>query len=205
MTPDASGLRSHYATVLAETGRIDEALIQARRAVDLDPLFFVRHETLGSIYVAARDYEAAIEALEYSLDLNPNQPYAAGSLAIAYHQRGMEKEAFEAALRVPFIAANPELQAAVRRGFAEGGWGEMNRAAIAELAAQTGTPCSPNPPVGAFWYAGAGDADKMFQCLDEAIAERGTFLLGGLGNPTWDPYRDDPRFHVMLRRVGLAE
>ena len=55
------------------------------------------------------------------------------------------------------------------------------------------------------WYAGAGDADKMFQCLDEAVAERGTFMLGGLGSPILDPYRDDPRFQVMLRRLGLAE
>jgi TolB-like protein len=204
VAPDAPGLRAGYSQVLAETGRVDEALVHARRAVDLDPLFAGRHVNLGTIYLYAHDYDATIAAYEQALDLNPNELYVAGLLGYAYHQKGMDEDAHQAAFREPTVA-NPDLHAALRRGFAKGGWAEQNRALMAEIASQTGRTCSLNPAVGSQLYAWAGDADRAFQCVNETLDTRGNIqlLLGGL--PTWDPYRDDPRFQEVLRRVGLAD
>jgi TolB-like protein/Tfp pilus assembly protein PilF len=203
MRPDGFGLMSLHSQLLADTGRIDGALTQARGAVDLDPLFSLLHRNMGNIYLYAGDYAAAIEELEYSLELNPHLPYTAALLAFAFHQRRMDKEALDAVLRVPLVAANPELQAATRRGFEDGGWEGMNRALTARLAAQTGSPCSRDVTVGAYLYAQSGDADRMFHCLDEALAQ-GRLLLG-VRHPSLDPYRDDPRFEALLARVGLAD
>jgi hypothetical protein len=45
----------------------------------------------------------------------------------------------------------------------------------------------------------------MYRCLDEALAERGHLWLHLTVHPSWDPYRDDPRFTALLRRMGLEE
>jgi hypothetical protein len=45
----------------------------------------------------------------------------------------------------------------------------------------------------------------MFLCLEEALTQRGMIFLDLRTDPSWDPYRDDPRFTALLRRMNLAE
>ncbi len=43
----------------------------------------------------------------------------------------------------------------------------------------------------------------MFRCLEKAIDRGDVAFLKA--DPVYDPYRDDPRFAVLLRRMNLAE
>ena len=61
--PEISGVRAVYSFVLNETGRPGEALTHARKAVDLDPLFADRHDSLGSVYLSVGDYDEAIQTI----------------------------------------------------------------------------------------------------------------------------------------------
>jgi hypothetical protein len=54
-------------------------------------------------------------------------------------------------------------------------------------------------------YAMAGDAEEMYRCLDEAVAQGRTFGLWLKVHPNWNPYRSDPRFQDLLRRIGFPE
>ena len=49
-----------------------------------------------------------------------------------------------------------------------------------------------------------GDLDQAFAWLDRAVVERSEWLVYLRVDPSVDPLRDDPRFAVLLRRVGLA-
>jgi hypothetical protein len=42
----------------------------------------------------------------------------------------------------------------------------------------------------------------MYECIDVALAERRALGLYLKAHPNWDPYRDDPRFTALLRRMG---
>jgi len=49
---------------------------------------------------------------------------------------------------------------------------------------------------------GLGDADRAFEWLEEAYRERAAMSMIR-AFPYWDRLRSDPRFLVLLRRVGL--
>jgi serine/threonine-protein kinase len=53
-------------------------------------------------------------------------------------------------------------------------------------------------------YAYLGDKDQAMRWLEEGYEEH-EFLMTTLNvTPEWDPLRDDPRFHDLLRRMNLA-
>jgi serine/threonine-protein kinase len=200
-TPADAGLRMRYAEVLAETGRLEAALSEVRRSVDLDRLWAPRHVELGGIYLVARQYDAAIESVERALELDPQYLGAGASvLSNAYHWSGNDAAALEAAVH----GLPAEIEDAIRRGYDAGGYEGMVRAAVALNLAQDGNPCTVVPELGAHWYALIGESDQMYECIDEAIA-KGFLSLYLKVHPNWDPYRDDPRFTALLRRMGLEE
>ena len=53
-------------------------------------------------------------------------------------------------------------------------------------------------------YAGMNEPDQAFAWLSEACNERSTWLTCARLDPRLDGLRDDPRFPILLRRVGLA-
>ena len=43
-----------------------------------------------------------------------------------------------------------------------------------------------------------------FECLDRAYEERSCTLALGIRAPMYDPIKLDPRFDVLLRKLGLS-
>lgn len=66
------GLRSLLARALADAGRFGEAVLEAERAIGLDPASAYEREALGDVYVTMQDYEHAREAFESALLWQPN-------------------------------------------------------------------------------------------------------------------------------------
>ena len=53
-------------------------------------------------------------------------------------------------------------------------------------------------------YAGLGEKDAAFEWLNKAAELRFGPLIYLKVNPIWDNLRSDPRFQVLLSRVGLV-
>ncbi len=53
-------------------------------------------------------------------------------------------------------------------------------------------------------YAGLGERDEFFACMDRAYEEHCPFLAWMRVFPEYDAMRPDPRFDELLRRMGLA-
>jgi hypothetical protein len=53
-------------------------------------------------------------------------------------------------------------------------------------------------------YAGLGDKDQAFAYLDKEYAEGAYYLDYLKVDPELDNLRSDPRFAVLVRRVGLS-
>lgn len=54
-------------------------------------------------------------------------------------------------------------------------------------------------------HAGLGDKDAAFRWLEKAFAERNDLLVELKVEPAFAPYRSDPRFADLVRRIGLPE
>lgn len=93
--------------------------------------------------------------------------------------------------------------AAWRRAFEEQGYPGIARAALQHEIGASGRGCT-NDPVTAGWlFAALREPDRMFACVDES--ERlGRAVYDIKVNPAYDPYRSDPRFTALLRRMNLA-
>jgi TolB-like protein len=83
--------------------RLDEALLAARRAIELDDQDANSYYTLGRVHLARREYEQAIDVLEHALELNPclAQTYCGLGDSLAYEGRLDEAiEQFDIAIRL---------------------------------------------------------------------------------------------------------
>jgi hypothetical protein len=48
-----------------------------------------------------------------------------------------------------------------------------------------------------------GDRDEGFRLYDEAYERRSGWLMFTRAAATWDPVREDPRYHTLLKRLRL--
>jgi hypothetical protein len=122
-------------------------------------------------------------------------------LAYAHHLSGDDARAAEIVIQT---APSPEVGAAWRRAFDEDGYAGVVRADLERQVAEGGRPCTNEPSYAAFMLAVVGEADRMFECLDEGVQLKRPNNVIKVW-PGFDPYRDDPRFTALLRRMGLEE
>ena len=80
----------------------------------------------------------------------------------------------------------------------------MLRTLLNHQASQDGRTCGNDPRVASRRLAVIGESDRMFECLNEGVElKRPCFVVKVW--PAFDPYRDDPRFTALLRRMNLEE
>jgi len=89
-------LKPNYATahqwlgndVFISFGRIEEAIAEGKRAVELDPLSPIINADLGVTFYLARRYDDAIKQLQKTLELDPDFFYAHYNLGVALQLKG---------------------------------------------------------------------------------------------------------------------
>lgn len=96
-TSDSAETRTSLALADLRLNETDEALIQARQAVNLDPKNFRAQQTLGKILYARDDFAAALPALERAIVLEPDfdTAYALGISYLQLKQLDRAKLLFE--------------------------------------------------------------------------------------------------------------
>ena len=72
----APGHQQYANNTLSALGRVDEAIVEGKRAVELDPLSLVINADLGMNYYYARRYDEAITQLRKTLEMDPGYYYA---------------------------------------------------------------------------------------------------------------------------------
>ena len=70
--PRGAIAHGRLALLLAATGRLLEAVREAERARDLEPLIAERHTTLGMTWYYARDFDRALQEMQRALAISPN-------------------------------------------------------------------------------------------------------------------------------------
>src|SRR5262245_44939483 len=204
MKPGYSNSHHWYSTLLAHTGRFDEAVLEANRALELDYFSPVTGTQVGQILYRARRYDQAITALRKTLDLEPNFGAARFYLGLCYLMQGKSDDAIAEFQKGRSIAPdNPDLIAALGRAYGQTGQRDLSRRCLAELNEVAHRRYVP-PFNRASVHAGLGEFDLAFKWLEKCYEERDPAIRGLKSDPLFDVLRADPRFASLLARAGLA-
>ena len=94
--PESATAHNNLANVLRQQGKIDDAIVEYRRALELDPNYQFGRYNLGATLVQKGEAASAIPLLEQALRVDPNNPKAYYSLGTALEQTGQPEEAIAA-------------------------------------------------------------------------------------------------------------
>jgi TolB-like protein/Flp pilus assembly protein TadD len=192
-----------YNILLVRTGRVDEAWKIIQQAHELDPFSPVITLNVGAICQLRKQYDDALRYFKQSIEQDP-------SFAPGYAWAGLTYD-----LMNKVGEARPQLEKAMELsgrssecisylGYFYGKRG-MREEALKLLREneelyRTGKGAAYNI---ARIYAGLRDKENVLKWLDQDVSDHSTWS-GSLKNDyVWDDVRTDPRFIVLLKRVGL--
>ena len=191
-----------YSTFLAAMGRHDEAIEEARRARELDPLSRRAALTLGiRYYYAGRDAEAEAQLRRVLAD-DPDAFAARVALGLVRLRRGGAADAVgEMERAVLDSGGNAWVLGSLGYAYGVTGRAGEARAVLARLdeAARVGRV---SPFARASVWMGLGDHDAALAALEEAYAERSGWMIFLKVEPMLEGLHGDPRFEDLMARVG---
>ena len=202
---DPSSTDYGYAYHLLSLGRADEAIAWIQRSREHDPLSVLIAANIGEVLLYARRYDEAILACQKAIELDPNYGMAHAHLAQTYVQKGMYAEALaEFQQGIALSERNPTLLARLGHAYAVAGRRHEATQVLDELLRLSRRSYVPPYSIAQI-HAGLGSEDEAFAWLEKAYQERSIYLGNLKSEHTFDSLRSDPRFHDLLRRVGLSD
>lgn len=198
--------RAAYSVALAHQGRIDEALAQVRKVIEIDPLALaLGNVDLGLLLFWKGDRDAAVEAWHDTLEFSPSHYGSLLNLGSYYCESGRTDEGFEllrrARARYP---QTPHVLAEIGACHAAAGHPDAAREVLGELEAWTVREYV-DPVNLALVHLALGEDDQVFAWLERAY-ERRAFLMTQIGSdPRFERLHGDPRFRDLTERIGLRE
>lgn len=190
------------------TQRQDEALIEARRATELDPLSLIVSTNYGQVLYYARRYGDAERELRTTLERDPTFAYAWSALALVLLQEHRSSEAIAAwrrALALEGEHAGASYLAYLGYAYAVTGQPDSARAILGALRDPRARRYLSPGAIGLV-QLGLGERDSAFASFTRAIDESDAFVANGNGfpaDPLFDALRSDPRYPALLKRENL--
>ena len=185
------------------TGRMDEAIHDARQAQKLDPLTWTMSIVVGASYFFAGEYERAVKELKTTIEMDPRAWMGHFYLGRAYWERGLTEDAIQELQNVVKVADLALVKGHLGAFYAEAGREQDAGRLLAEMDEQSKDKYVPAAS-RALVYAGLGDVDTAMDWLEKAYAEHSPYLIWLQADPAYEPLRNDSRFTSLVERIGLA-
>jgi tetratricopeptide (TPR) repeat protein len=188
----------HY--VLLALNRPEEAMVEEKRAVELDP--YSRPWGLGGLYVDLREYDAAISELRLQTHARPGDPWVRWYLSLAYWFKGMYEQSEQELEKSYELRGLPKMAAAAHKAWLQGGekavlqWNANNLEAEARKHYVSSWNLS-------LVLARTGEKDETMRYLEAAFHDHDPNLITVRYEPVFDFLHDDPRYQAILKQMEL--
>ncbi len=194
-----------YAQYLWAMQRSEESVAEAKRAQLLDPVSPFVNTWAGAAYFYAGKADEGMASMQKALELDPSFSDASIVLARAYLKQGMFQQAtVELQRALTFNETEVLVLGALAHVYARIGQREDALKLVHKLERIEGEERGYVAPFGIIWaYAGLGDKEQAFAWLERAYEEHRDRIVWLNVDPLLEPLRSDPRFHDLVRRVGL--
>lgn len=202
-SPDANLTSSLYPMVF---GRLDEAINYIEKAREIDPLSSLTNRTLADAYYLKGDYKMAIEVYDWLLEKDPEFLTAFEFKGWAYLMDGQYDKAIEIFEAIGGGKAVHSIKPFVQLGYAYALKGDTDVALVYLEELRKDSEANPD---GAFelsfatLYSGLGMIDEAFEYLEKVLDLKLGAAVIMKSSPIWEPLRSDPRFDILLKRVGI--
>ena len=200
LSPSLALAHQYLGFSFVRQGRLDEGLAEFLKARELDPLSPIITRGVATSYYLKRDYRRALELLRQANDLGPafSTPFEIGM----YIQNRLFNEALAELEKAEQERKNdPLLIYSTGMVYSAQGKREEALQIIKELEEMSGANLSQAHYIASV-YAALNEKDSALTWLERGLATGalGTFFKD---EPFWDPFRGDPRFTDLLRRMGV--
>jgi DNA-binding winged helix-turn-helix (wHTH) protein/TolB-like protein/Tfp pilus assembly protein PilF len=191
-----------YSSYLVAVERFDEAIAEAKRTEELEPLSFVASSHLGWIYYLAGQNDKAIEQCRKILELDPSSFPARRYLALAYEAKGMYPEAIAEFQTGVKLSGSPLMHALLGHAYAASGRTAEAKQVLNDLQQLQGQRYV-SPYTVAAIHAGLGDEEQAFAWLQRAVEARDIWLMNLKVDPVFAKLRSQRQFTDILARIRL--
>jgi DNA-binding winged helix-turn-helix (wHTH) protein/TolB-like protein/Tfp pilus assembly protein PilF len=191
-----------YSSYLVAVERFDEAIAEAKRTEELEPLSFVASAHLGWIYYLAGQNDKAIEQCKKILERDPSSFPARRYLGLAYEAKGMYAEAIAEFQKGVKLSGSPLMLALLGHAYAVSGKTAEAKQVLDDLQQLQGQRYV-SPYTVAAIHAGLGDRDQAFKWLERAVEERDIWLMNLKVDPVFAKLRTHRQFTDILARLRL--
>src|SRR5712691_5851105 len=204
LNPNSVSARLRFFEYLFDFQRAQEAHEQLERARELDPLSIQIAYYYAAVSWFERDFDRAIELLQKTISMDPNNALAYQLLSAIFYQKKMPAQAFTAhdkANSLEGVFSDAEM-AEMKKAYETAGLSayfrkenELRQKRLAEGKYQSPLNIALN-------YAFAGDDSEALDWLERAVDEHTPWLPELKIDPMWDAVRSQPRFVALLKKIG---
>lgn len=200
LNPGYTPAHQWYSSLLETDNRMEEAMVEIGRALELDPLSLVLRSELAALLYFERQYDRAIEESMKALELDSRFVLAYFNLGRAYTQKKMHAKAI-AALRKAYELSDASAAVTMQLGYAYAMAGKKTEAgrmldSLAKLSRKGYVPAFYSAAI----HTGLRDKERAFATLRRAYEERCDYLVHLAKEPAADALRSDPRFADLAPR-----
>jgi TolB-like protein/Flp pilus assembly protein TadD len=205
LNPNYATAHHFYSELLVALNRNEEAIDEIKRALNLDPLSLIINTSLGNTYRRTGKTDLAKEEFKKTIELDPSFARVHYNFAMAYMDIGqfsnaireMETYISHADYGQAYLGDLACLYSLTSRK-------EEALKLIDQLKDLSKTKYIPSTQLASA-YAGLGEKDQAFQWLEAAVRNRDPALLNVHKKPFFNSLHSDPRYHDLLRRIGLEK
>jgi tetratricopeptide (TPR) repeat protein len=184
--------------LLSQLGRLPEGIAELRKACELDPVVEGTWAYLGFFLTASGQYAASREALATGMRLEH------GNMLEDHYYSGVNElrdRNPKAAMDQFALSRKPALRdAGVALAQYSLGHPQQSQAALEALIREHSAD---EPYTIATVFAWRGERDKAFEWLDRAYSRHHTYISRVKVDPLLDGLHADPRFGILLRKMGF--
>ena len=203
-------LNPNYATAhhwygrltLVMLGELHRAMVEVKRAYELDPVSSIIHSDLGGVNVAARRYDEAIQQLHGTVEMDPDFFWAHRWLGIALELKGDTQAAIAEYKKAFELNDDPAGLAFIAHAQAAMGRQDEARKRLTELT-DAAKLRYVQPYAFALIHLALGDKNQTLDWLEQGVRDRGcTYLQFIKTDAFFDRLRGDSRFEAVVQKVA---
>jgi adenylate cyclase len=209
LNPSSTSVRYDYAWCYAmwfllPLGRVEEALTEMRRALELDPLDPFYNSLLGYLLHTTRQYELAVTQFQHAIDLDPTFIFSHLLFSIVLAGMGRPDEAIIAARKANELSGSSATTLwALGNAYGRAGRTTEARKLLQELTERRRLTYVPASAL-ALVHGGLGEWDESLEWIVRAVEERDPVIVTSLKTaPAYDSLRSHPAYHTLLRKMNL--